>query len=170
MRIKDALGPWGQSAHDQLLSTASTYQAVITYKELAELVQRVSGVRTEMLMMHWIGSVLEDVARRCIAQDQPPLTSLCVHQDGTIGDGYAKAARLSGIEVNGDIELLAAEHRLECYRRYATDLPPDGGQPTLTRQVADRRNRTAPGRPEPVVVMCPNCQIQLPRSGACGYC
>jgi hypothetical protein len=46
-----------------------------------------------MLMMHWIGQVLERVAERCGAFGEPSLTSLCVHQNGTIG------ARAHGIGV-----------------------------------------------------------------------
>ncbi len=170
IEFADALKGWGDAAFEELRSVASRYQSVVTYKELSELVQERSGVRTSVLMMHWIGSVLELVAKACVESGESPLTSLCVHQDGTIGDGYAKAAVLSGNDVTDDIEAHAAAHRLACYRRHATDLPEDGGQAQLTRQVAERRNRARAKRQEPPVRLCLQCWTTLPASGLCTYC
>jgi len=168
--FSEALTEWGRTAHDELLRTASRYNSVITYKELAELAQARSGIRTRVLLTNWIGKLLEQVARRAVDAGQPPLTSLCVHQDGTIGDGYAKAAVMFGAGDIKDVELRAADDRLQCYRAYAEDLPSDGGRARLTRQVAERRARadSTTQRREPK--SCPACHIALPASGICGYC
>lgn len=81
--------------------------------------------------------------RRAKEDNQPPLTSLCVHQDGTIGPGYARAPKATTDEPDEDIEFYAAKHRLLCYQMYATDLPPNGGEPALTHAEGERRRRKA---------------------------
>jgi hypothetical protein len=123
-----------------------------------------------MLLTNWIGKLLEEVARLAKEGGEPPLTSLCVHQDGTIGDGYARAPKSTPDEPGQDIELYAAEHRLLCYRKFADDLPTDGGKAALTAAESQRRARKAakvPARRPPV---CPRCFTELPASGRCGYC
>lgn len=165
----DAIAAWVPLAHDALIERARTYHAVVTYKELSELVQDRTGIRTRQLLTNWIGKLLEEVAIIAKKNGEPPLTSLCVHQDGTIGEGYARAPK-SVVDTPGeDIELYAAEHRLLCYRRYATDLPPDGGVPALTKAVAERRARKLSHEPVSPQV-CPTCFMTLPATGACDFC
>jgi hypothetical protein len=53
--FSDAIGARVVAARPALERTARTYRALITYKELAEEVQAVSGVRTRSLMTNWIG-------------------------------------------------------------------------------------------------------------------
>ena len=165
----DAMAGWILLAYDELIATARKYHAVITYLELSERVQDISGVRTRTLLTNWIGKLLEEVARLSKANDEPPLTSLCVHQDGTIGPGYARAPKATVDDPGEDIEMYAAEHRLLCYRKYADDLPADGGVPALTRAEYQRRARKA--AQEPVRrPRCPTCFTELPASGQCDYC
>src|SRR5699024_5299799 len=113
--FKDALASWVPLAHEELIATAKRYHGVVTYKELSEHVQERSGIRTRVLLTNWIGKLLEEVAVRAKANGEPPLTSLCVHQDGTIGPGYARAPRAVVDSPGEDIEYYAAEHRLLCY-------------------------------------------------------
>ncbi|MBN9100107.1 MULTISPECIES: hypothetical protein [unclassified Pseudonocardia] len=118
---------------------------------------------------NWIGKLLEEVARRAKANREPPLTSLCVHQDGTIGSGYAHAPKITTDEPAEDIEFYAAEHRLMCYQKYADDLPADGGKPALTKSEHERRARQV--IQEPVQrPKCPRCFTELPTSENCDYC
>lgn len=166
----DAMALWVPLAHQELVRTASRYNEVITYGELAKQVQSHSGVHTRKLLPNWIGDLLERVAQLAADRGEPPLTALCVHQDGTIGEGYARAPKGSagtpGLE-DEDIEVYAAGHRLLCYRRYAADLPADGGAPTLTPgEVARRRKAQAPA----LAPVCPVHHLQLPVSGICGLC
>jgi hypothetical protein len=165
----DAMNAWISLAYDDLVATAGKYNAVITYKELSEHVQEVSGVRTRTLLTNWIGKLLEEVATLAKAKGEPPLTSLCVHQDGTIGPGYARAPKATTDKPSDDIEMYAAEHRLLCYQRYADDVPVDGGQPALTRSEYERRARKIAQTPvhRPV---CLQCFTELPTSGRCDYC
>ncbi|BAU31654.1 HNH endonuclease [Microcella alkaliphila] len=135
----NALQLWADAAYEKLEEVAGHYNDVIAYKDLALHVQAVTGVSTTQLIMNWIGPVLELVARRATDAEEPPLTSLCVHADGTIGIGYERAPKFAPPESLKDVEALAAAHRLLCYRRYAADLPADGGSPTLTPQVSIRR-------------------------------
>jgi hypothetical protein len=169
VQFADALAAWIPFAYDELLSTAHKYNAYLTYLELSERVQELSGIRTRMLLTNWIGKLLEQVAVRAKANGEPPLTSLCVHQDGTIGPGYARAPK-SVVDVPGeDIEYYAAQHRLLCYQKYAADLPTGGGHPALPTAEAQRRARKA--AQEPIHrALCPVHFTELPASGRCDYC
>jgi hypothetical protein len=164
-----AMTTWVPIAHEILPATASRYHSVITYSELSEEVQERSGIRTRMLLANWIGKLLENVAIDVKARAEPPLTSLCVHQDGSIGEGYARAPKSVAGPVGDDIEVAAADHRLLCHRAYAVDLPSDGGVAALTSQVVARRARLTPrvfAQPE----ACPNCRMTVPATGVCDEC
>src|ERR1035441_121606 len=87
----DAVHAWVLAARPVLEGIARRYGALITYKELAEEAQVMSGIRTGAPMRRWIGCVLGGVAVQCHREGEPLLSALCVHQDGTIGDGYAVA-------------------------------------------------------------------------------
>lgn len=169
VEFADALAAWIPIAYDELVGTAHRYHAYVTYLELSERVQELSGIRTRMLLTNWIGKLLEQVAARAKANGEPPLTSLCVHQDGTIGQGYARAPKSVIDSPDEDIEFYAAQHRLLCYRKYATDLPPDGGEPTLTKAESERRARKAAQIPVRRA-FCPVHFTELPASGRCDYC
>ena len=80
-----ALAAWTAAARPALVRTAQTYRDTLSYKELSEEVQVVSGIRTKMLPWHWIGRVLGSVARESHQRGEPMLSALCVHEDGTIG-------------------------------------------------------------------------------------
>ena len=138
----DALKAWVLVGRSALERTARTYRATITYKDLAEEVQSVSGIRTKRLLQHWIGHVLGAVSNGCHAAGEPLLSSLCVRADGTVGPGYAIAVvdNLGG-EPPDDLDMHAAIERLNCYRHFGAVLPEDGGSPALTQQVAAARNR-----------------------------
>ena len=165
----EALCAWTPIALEELIATARTYDAVITYKELALRVQDASGIRTRVLITNWIGTLLEQVAILAKERAEPPLTALCVRHDGTIGDGYLRAPKSVADQPGADIEMYAAEHRLLCYQKYAKDLPADGGSPRLTLAVERRRRaQKAVSAPEPVT--CPNCFVTLPTTTVCDYC
>lgn len=141
----EALVQWASVAYEELKNVALTYNRVIRYAELSQLVQGATGITTDMLMQHWIGEVLELAATRALDSKEPPLTALCVHADGTIGPGYDRAPKSEQASAAVDIELRAAEDRLLCYQRFAVDLPEDGGTPTLTPEVElQRRKSDAP--------------------------
>ena len=164
----DALRAWSIAATPILIDTAKTYNKIITYKELGEGVRAASGINTSKLLQNWIGKVLSRVALDLHAQGGLMLTALCVHQDGTVGYGFAVAAApfLGGVKPD-DPELYAADVRLRCYQKYATDLPAGGGTPRLTPQESSRRAKAAPP-PEPK--LCPVHYTVLPSSGQCDDC
>lgn len=169
--FRAAVDLWVGIALGELIATAKTYGAVITYGELAGRVQEVSGIQTTKLLAYWIGGVLEKVAEEAVRAGEPPLTALCVHQDGTIGAGYANAPKSTGDSPGTDIEHYAAEHRLLCYQKYARDLPADGGRPELTTAESNRRRwaRTQAKQTESPR-LCQSCFTTLPTSGKCDYC
>ena len=91
-----AIDAWIPLAYEALLSTGQKYNNLITYLELSEYVQSSSGIRTRVLLTNWIGKLLEAVAQLAKANGDPPLTSLCVHQDGTIGEAIPTPQNPSG--------------------------------------------------------------------------
>lgn len=166
-----ALDDWTPRAYEALIATARRYDEVVTYLELGKHVQEASGIRTRSLLTNWIGKLLEAVAIQASKADEPPLTSLCVRQDGTIGPGYAKAPKSVGDDPGEDIEYYAAKHRLLCYRKYAKDLPADGGHPALTKSESERRRaKAAQTRAQAPRALCPTCFTEVPASGRCDYC
>ncbi|MGD8202278.1 hypothetical protein ACQE98_16685 [Ornithinimicrobium sp. W1679] len=163
---------WADAAYPILEEVASRYGAVIYYKDLAERIQDVSGVRTTVLLSNWIGAVLGKTLHRAADEGKPPLTALVVRsEDGGVGDGYDESLfRYRGRRAGGreERERLAAEDRLECYRHYADDVPADA-EPRLTAQLEKRlRTKALPVMRPPAV--CPSCFMQLPVSGQCDAC
>jgi hypothetical protein len=174
----DAITAWAPLAREALIATARTYRAVITYQELADRVQQQSQITTDQLMTHWIGRLLERVAVDADRRGDPPLTSLCVHQDGTIGDGYRETPAATA-EGDTDAEILAARHRHRCYTEYAHDLPEGGGEPAPPVRVVRRRAPRAASRTAPRAaavtsqlreVACTSCWMIVPARETCTSC
>lgn len=165
---------WGPVAHEMLVETAGRYHDTITYQQLANGVQKRTGVTTRSLMMNWIGQLLDVVALHAHDAGDPPLTALVVRSDGTVGDGYEKATAITTGGLVTDLQMRAAEDRLACYARYASDLPADGGEARLTPQVAQRRERLAnaprPVQPKTYGSVCPSCFMEMSVTGACNNC
>lgn len=161
---------WAEVAYKELVVTARKYNHYVTYSELAHRVLKESGINYRPHQRNWIGKVLGLVARRCVDAAEPPLTALCVSTgDECVGVGYEYVLKLTGESVPDDLQPHAAEARLQCYRFYGAELPPDGGEPTLTRRVAERRTKVS--RPEsPPARLCPVHRIQLPATGICDDC
>ena len=135
-----AIAAWTSAALPVLERVAGSYHATITYKELGKEVQEATGIKTRVLLMNWIGQILGGVSRESHRKGQPMLSALCVHSDGTVGNGYAEAiAENYGGPSTADLDMHAAEERLRCYRYFGADLPPGGGTPALTPQVAAGR-------------------------------
>ena len=167
----DALAAWVPIAYDALIEVARRYNRWTTYLELTDRVQEISGIRTKMLIGNWSGQLLEQVARAAADVGEVPLTSLCVHQDGTIGIGYLRAPKAVAVDPDVDVDDLAAEHRLLCYQKYADDLPADGGTPTVTPRVAEARARRATSkRADAEAKLCPIHFVELSTNGLCSFC
>jgi hypothetical protein len=167
-----ARSAWAAVARETLLDAARRYHSVVTYKELAAEVQSRTGIRTRQLMHYWIGDVLERVSKKCAGRNEPLLSSLCVNAEGSVGPGYASAARGAYGRAPDDLDDHAAHERLACYRHFeAPGLPAGGGVAALTPRLAATRARTR--RASPVrreVATCPTCHMQLPATGVCDTC
>lgn len=191
---------WAKHAYEILVETAGRYNAVITYADLAEEVQRRSGLWTKAQLRNWIGGLLRDLAKVSHLRGEPALTSLVVHKtDGQVGAGYDEVLRLSGVgPIDDDLEreTHAAATRLECYRHWGADVPVDA-QPTLSPRMRELRARAAgasptrsastPHTPRPSGstratgsprasseprrgAVCPTCFMEMPLSGRCTNC
>ncbi len=168
-----AIAAWTAAALPVLEGVARTYHATITYQELGDQVQDATGIHTRVLLMNWIGQVLGGASRESHRRGLPMLSALCVHSDGTVGDGYGQAiAENYACEPPWDLDMHAAQERLRCYQLCGAVLPRGGGKPALTSQVATRRAWAAERRRADVSsqLYCPKCNLTLPLSGTCEYC
>jgi hypothetical protein len=160
---------WAEAAREVLMTTARDYNGYITYSDLAESVQQMSGVRTKSQTRSWIGKVLGSVADDCHGRGEPSLTSLAVQQDESIGTAYEYVLTLNGVSTPADLDQVAAQDRLGCYLTFAKNLPAHGGYAALTPKVAAARRRAARLDPAPKA-LCPSCFTVLPSSGQCDNC
>jgi hypothetical protein len=133
---QDAYESWAHAAYPILETLAAGYHRYMHYGDLGDEVQVATGIRTSLLLQNWIGKVLALVVYESHRRGDPPLTALVVHaDDGMVGEGYKLVLTTAGealIEDPRAREEHAASARLECYRRYCTDLPTDGGTAALT--------------------------------------
>ena len=163
---------WAAAAYDVLRDAATTYGSTVSYKELSTQIQWLTGIATKQLLHQWVGEVLTRVGARCAAADEPLLPALCVDTRGYVGAGYAGAVAAAHLPVPDDADVHAAEQRLECYRRWASDVPEDGGSAQV---MAPRKVRPATAKKAPVAEpaptpTCPTCYMELPLTGGCNYC
>jgi len=77
------------------------------------------------------------------------------------GMGTPGTYRVSdGGPLPGDLDMHAAEERLRCYQSFGADLPPGGGRPALTPQIAARRVWLArQSRADAPSSLCPSCNL-----------
>lgn len=168
---------WTPAALDILRETASRYGAVISVSDLADQVLVRTRVESPTSRRTWLGDFMEITALAAARAGDPPLTSLAVQRDGTVGDVYGRAVLATTGEVVKDVEQRAAEDRLLCYRALATDLPADGGtpRPATVRQATSSAMATRPSRAKTAaavkpVTVCATCFTALPATGVCDYC
>jgi len=198
-----ALVELAKAARDLLLEVAATYRATITYQQLGVEVQRRAGIRAGQTP-GWLADVLAMVVHVGHRLAEPSLTALVIGAtDGAVGPAFDEVRRTEGLPPFPDDdarELAAATSRLECYRRYAPNVPQDA-VPTLitaaaaqrtpalrtprgTRPAASGQGRTAAPRaakPAPVkrrppdenrapFVVCSSCFLQTPPGSECQNC
>lgn len=110
----------------------------------------------------------------CPREQVPQLSALCVKEDGTVGEDYRHA-----VSVSSDVERLnqdqlddhAASTRLEYYRFFGAELPPGGGEPTLTSKAkASRDWKKAQFKKDEPPKLCPSCYVALPKTSICDSC
>jgi hypothetical protein len=168
-----AQAAWAEAARTVLVGVAQQYHALITNKELAAEVQRLTEIRTSRRTHYWMADVLARVSRDGFNRGEPLLSALCVNPQGSMADGYAAAVAATTGAATDDVDGQAALERLACYRHFhAAGLPDDGGAAALTPQVVARRARArkeaAANAP---IDVCPTCHTQLPATKVCdNYC
>lgn len=163
---------WSAAARDVLLGVAGRYGSVVTTKDLAVEVQRLTGIRSTQLAHYWIGDVLARVAAECDRRGEPLLPALCVNGSGSVGEAYAVAVRAGGGEAPDAPDTHAAVERLACHRYFeAADLPADGGHPALTATLQRSRDRERRLRQADVpIATCSRCNMAIPNTGLCDNC
>lgn len=171
--MKDALDVWEPLAVAMLIDAAKRYNDTVIYGQLAAFVQAETGITHNAVLSNWIGNLLARVIKYCDEHETPQLSSLCVTQEGTVGEGYRAAltAREKMSYGLDDLDDRAALTRLECYRYFGAELPPGGGEPTLTPQAkAARAYRQAQAKRDEPPKVCPTCFTELPVIGLCDNC
>lgn len=171
LTVDETRDRWAVEAREMLIDTARHYQSVTTHKELAEHVQRTSGLTATQMTHLWIGDVLGRVAADSASRAEPLLSSLCVNAQGSVGDAYAVAVKAVTGDSPEDPDDHAAQQRLECHRHFGADLPAGGAFAVLTPRLAMTRDRARKNRIEAQpVALCPVHHIALPASGVCDFC
>ncbi|MGJ9414137.1 hypothetical protein ACHAAC_15650 [Aeromicrobium sp. CF4.19] len=186
-RILPQFARWTPAALEVLRETASRYGAVITTYQLADEVTARTGVPSPTERRTWIGDLVEMTALAAERAGDPPLTSLCVQRDGTVGEAYVRVVAATTGDIVRDVEQRAAEDRLACYRALAENMPADGGtprparprspsrpgstsRPAGTRKAAATSSRATNAAAVKPVAVCPTCFTALPATGQCDYC
>ena len=197
LSLQGRLELWAEHAHDLLTETAQVVHLAITDADLARLVQERSGEASDMPHRSWLPKVLRIVAQRADEAGEPALTSLVVRSsDQKVGPDFDAALALDDVRpaTEAQREELAAQARLDCYRRYAQELP-EGLEPNLhpitslatdprgermgraeTPAKAPRVRAPRPSRATKPVVeekepqICTRCFLQLPLNGICPNC
>ncbi|RJT97364.1 hypothetical protein D6T65_13475 [Arthrobacter frigidicola] len=155
-----------------LQEVASTYNGYITYAGLKNQVAELTRRPTNQLTNSWADRVLHRVIELCEEGGLPRLTALVVRgSDGGVGAGFNEILLRAGrdrIDDPQQLEVVAAEERLICYRRFCLDVP-DDAEPMLTREYKDHISpRPRPeSRERPV---CGTCGYELPATGICDAC
>ncbi len=116
--FQEALDAWARVARAFLIDTARTRGTTTTYGDLAEHVQAVTGITHGAMIQNWIGDVLGLVGEEAERRSEPHLASLCTSKEGHVRGGYPYAPDFYSQE---DRDALAAQHREECYARFAVD-------------------------------------------------
>lgn len=168
----EARKAWAAAGVQILEEVASTYGGYIVYRDLAERLFDTTGIHTSQNISHWTGKPLGAVLEHCRQNNLPALTALVVHAgDGMVGEGFNEFLRQTGRDEIDDplqLEWVAAQERLKCYRLYCPHVPADA-TPTLTREYAATLKAPEPKREKPKP-SCPACGMQLPATGQCDYC
>lgn len=158
---------WGEAAVPVLEQVASEYGGYLYYKEFAEKLVEATGATTGQGLQNWIGDPLNRVIQYCLDNDLPALSALVVRAtDGKVGEGFNAFLQGTGqprVENPDQLEWVAAEERLKCYRIYSDHVPTDA-TPALTRQFQATIDRNEPQPPPPI---CSSCYFVLPTSGQC---
>ncbi|WP_203231033.1 hypothetical protein [Nocardioides caldifontis] len=192
-----SIATWALAARGRLLEAAGTYRATVSSSELAEYVQERSLIHTNQQPRYWLGDVLGRVAEECVSRGEPILGALCIDASGSVLPAYAATVTALRGERVDDPDEHAAHERLDCHRYFRAPLPPDGGEPVVTRRAPVRRERvtssaaprkaratssafsraasrspeeaTARKQAKPLAV-CPVHFTQLPATGICDLC
>lgn len=155
-----------------LRDVASEFNRTITYGELKDQVGIITHRPSNQLANTWADRVLNRVIRICEETGDPQLTALVVRASGGgVGEGFNEILIRSGrdpIDNPQQLEMVAAEERLNCYRQYCPNLP-DDAKPMLTnvyRAHVERLNKPEPRE----ALVCATHGIQLPSTGVCDDC
>lgn len=170
------LGTWAEATVPKLEVVASRYGDYISYGELAKYFFEQTQVRTDQRLDYWIRHVLGMVLDYCDAKGLPALPALVVQKkSGMVGPGFSAWLPKIGLPATQNpnvLEWVAAQERLNCYRRFGAVVPPDA-RPTATREYAallSRDERSASKRSPALEATCPGCGTVLPMSGQCDTC
>jgi hypothetical protein len=152
---QEARREWALVAHDILEEVAKRYGRSVQYSDLAQEMQRRTGIATDLELSTWVDDVLAAVAERCKDSGEPRLITL-VDRPGVTHATEVPAARM------------------ECYQAYGAKIPAT----RTTRRTTRTRSGAAAAAParkpakaeERVRPICQRCFVELPSTGVCDNC
>ncbi len=152
--FSEALDQWADAAHPALAELAGRYGSSIAFAELAARAQAETGIATRAPVRLWIAALQRRITDRGLAAGEPPLVSLMLARDETVGEGYAYAVAAAGLPVPANLDEHAAAARLACYLHFGATVPA-GATPQLPPKLEAARRaaqaRAAKARPAKAV-------------------
>lgn len=173
--MDDAYDAWEPFAIALLADTAKKHDGTTTYGRLSTFVQAETGITHNALLSNWIGGLLARVIDYCQHEGTPHLSSLCVKENGSVGEGFRAVLdvkkKIAGKIILKDLDDHAAKERMECYRYFGVENPSYGEARTLTAKVAAAREaRRTREHQAAMPALCKVHHTQLPATGICYYC
>jgi hypothetical protein len=105
----------------RLRALAGSYHATITYKELGEEVQKVTGIKMRVLLMNWIGQVPGGVSRESHLKGQPLLSPEPAPAGPVFGANFGPALVLIFASVSSARRSGMARSRVELFEQIRRD-------------------------------------------------
>ncbi len=138
----EARTAWTLAARPVLMTAAQKYGEFVTYKQLAEAVQRDADIMTTQRQDTWISNVLDSVAKECAAKGEPLLSAFAVQTNQTVGAGYSderhrglrrRPRRSRRPRGRGTAEGPRLLRRRDAGQRWPRDVAADDGPPPRPR-------------------------------------
>lgn len=126
LKMDKAIPIWFPAAVPILVKYSCELYRCATYGQFAEDVYAATTLRADVTMLTWPRKVLGMVQNYCEEYDLPQFASLVVNgEDGMCGKGFRDFYEARGEKFADEFEQeqFAAVKRVECYRRFAVNVP-----------------------------------------------
>lgn len=169
---------WAQSMYGALIDIARTRDALVTYQDIADIIQSATGITTARPATQWIDVPLTLVAEMCVRNSEPQLTALVVTADtNEVDDSFSVTYSIAGQPVPRNLQRAADAARRACHDHFSRREAVGWDRSKLTGRTGPPRTRTPLPTADPKprterrqVTVCPQCHLELLPSMRCAYC